>query len=191
MVPAVAPAAMCALESLEGGETSRHVIAELMWMLSELVVANVDALSALIDLDVVDPTLDTVIAEAARDTADPMLVIPCLRVLGTLLAGGPLEVTDLVTTKPGVLETLKQLLQSASLSIRSETTWVVNNVANGELPRHAIAVIDAGFLPHLVGLISGETITAIEALTALLGILHRGGDFVTTVVSVSSSPMWS
>lgn len=169
----------------------RDVAAEIMWMVAYVGVDNPVVAEGVRSLGFARVVMDGIVAEVSNrlpEEHDPTLLCPALRVVGNTLALGPTDTADIITTHPDGLATLIRLVRSPVPSVRAESVWVVATLANSDDGAHAVAVADAGVLPHIVALLSAASTVASEAVSALLGIAHRSHSLAARVVAANSVP---
>ena len=188
--PMVASAAAMTLCQIVGDATSgvgRGVTAELLWLLSELVVDDGawTCANSMLEFGLLHTLVEVLRCEAGPSSThhDPMLLCPALRIIGTFAAVGSCDVMD-VLCDMDVLTTLQRLIMSRVVSVRSEAVWVIVNIANSDVDVHAQALLSNGVVPHLVALLGNEVEVRKEAMRALLGIGHRNSEMAAAIVKV-------
>ncbi|PSC72043.1 importin subunit alpha-2 [Micractinium conductrix] len=159
-----------------------HLSTEAAWVLAYITASHETHLNRLVTLGVVTPML-TRIAEAVdqmlREEQDGRaLLIPLLRSLGNLAAGGGAHAADqlLGLDAAPALEALVVCAGTHHHGLQKEACWVISNVAGMPGRRGLEAVKAAGAVPPLMKLLKESPFhVRKEAAFALANICADGG----------------
>jgi hypothetical protein len=201
----VLQAVLSALTSFKMAATQpeREAISEGLQLLAQLTDNNPQVVAELARLGVapmVAGLLESAAAVSAAAAAaaggggggvgcggePPFQVSSLLRVLGNLAAGSDALVTQLFAARPGVAQALVFHLASPLEHVKLECGWALANITGG-LTDHSRALVEAGVLPFLVGMLAaGPTESRKEALAVLLNLGCRGGPTLAALIAANT-----